>query len=169
MRSWGGRTSQRTPSQPSSVLTFPHFLFICAYGLMHQSELELRLGTFPLCSCGVPDASQVASTPSALCLFLSSPPHALGLLAMQLGLLLSSVQPATSMIFRNANPSLGWLLPAFHIKQRLCSLHHLLQPHLLLLPRECQPRPRACGTRGAYPVIYRHSWKPSLAQVQPPL
>lgn len=67
---------------------------------------------------------------------------------LQSCLLQLSLQPATSVIFQNANPSmspktLGWLLPALQIKSKFMhpgtqALHHLLRPHLPLLPSGTQ-------------------------------
>lgn len=72
--------------------------------------------------------------------------------------------------------TLGWLLLTLHMKSKFVQpgtqvLHHLLQPHLPLLPS---------GTQGANccqglvvpgkqtPTIYTLAWKSSLPQAQTP-
>lgn len=95
---------------------------------------------------------------------------------LQLGL-----QTATSVIFQNANLSmspktLGWLLLALQIKSKFVQagtqvLHHLLQPHLPLLPSGTQSASHRQGLvvpGNLTPTIYTLAWKPSLPRAQAP-
>lgn len=120
-------------------------------------------------------------------------PHLQPLLTFALNLVLSSTHvpglvssavlpppawPPTchSVIFQNANMSmspktLGWLLPALQIKSKFVqpgtqALHHLLQPHLPLLPSGTQSASSHQGLMvpGKHTLaIYMFAWKPPHA------
>lgn len=101
---------------------------------------------------------------------------------LQSCLLQPGLRSATTVIFQNANPSMspktfGWLLPALQIKSKFVqpgtqALHHLLRPHLPLLPSgtqsaSCCQGPAILGKRT--PVTATLAWKPSPPQAQTPL